>query len=170
MCGHLFPWPARFPPRDVQRPDHGAGVPDVGGDRQDLPVAEPGIGGAAGGTFALRAMMSLMLHWEMEGGHRSGRKKEETPAGEAEEKRMTYKVSLFFSVLGCVKRKNRAPALDSFAQRGYTRAIESKGADGSDSASAFCVFRWILLGRNRGPPEQGSRAHSVRGAHYKPGR
>ena len=33
-------------------------------------------------TFALRAMMSLMLHWEMEGGHRSGRKKEETPAGE----------------------------------------------------------------------------------------
>ena len=37
-------------------------------------------------TFALRAMMSLMLHWEMEGGHRSGRKKEETPAGEAEKK------------------------------------------------------------------------------------
>ena len=28
-------------------------------------------------TFALRAMMSLMLHWEMQGGHRSGRKKEE---------------------------------------------------------------------------------------------
>ena len=23
-------------------------------------------------TFALRAMMSLMLHWEMQGGHRSG--------------------------------------------------------------------------------------------------
>ena len=37
-------------------------------------------------TFALRAMMSLMLHWEMEGGHRSGRKKEETPAGEAKRK------------------------------------------------------------------------------------
>ena len=37
-------------------------------------------------TFALRAMMSLMLHWEMEGGHRSGRKKEETPAGETEKK------------------------------------------------------------------------------------
>ena len=37
-------------------------------------------------TVALRAMMSLMLHWEMEGGHRSGRKKEETPAGEAEKK------------------------------------------------------------------------------------
>ena len=37
-------------------------------------------------TFALRAMMSLMLHWEMEGGHRSGRKKEETPTGEAERK------------------------------------------------------------------------------------
>ena len=37
-------------------------------------------------TFALRAMMSLMLHWEMEGGHRSGRKKEETLAGEAEKK------------------------------------------------------------------------------------
>ena len=37
-------------------------------------------------TFALRAMMSLMLHWEMEGGHRSGRKKEEPPAGEAEKK------------------------------------------------------------------------------------
>ena len=37
-------------------------------------------------TFALRAMMSLMLHWEMEGGHRSGRKKEETPTGEAEKK------------------------------------------------------------------------------------
>ena len=37
-------------------------------------------------TFALRAMMSLMLHWEMEGGHRSGRKKEETPAGEAEKR------------------------------------------------------------------------------------
>ena len=37
-------------------------------------------------TFGLRAMMSLMLHWEMEGGHRSGRKKEETPAGEAEKK------------------------------------------------------------------------------------
>ena len=31
-------------------------------------------------------MMSLMLHWEMEGGHRSGRKKEKTPAGEAEKK------------------------------------------------------------------------------------
>ena len=28
-------------------------------------------------TFALRAMMSLMLHWEMQGGHRSGRKKAE---------------------------------------------------------------------------------------------
>ena len=28
-------------------------------------------------TFALRAMMSLMLHWEMQGGHRSGHKKEE---------------------------------------------------------------------------------------------
>ena len=34
-------------------------------------------------TFALRAMMSLMLHWEMEGGHRSGRKKT-GPAAEAE--------------------------------------------------------------------------------------
>ena len=33
-------------------------------------------------TFALRAMMSLMLHWEMEGGHRSGRKKEENGAEE----------------------------------------------------------------------------------------
>lgn len=28
-------------------------------------------------TFALRAMMSLMLHWEMQGGHRSGHKKAE---------------------------------------------------------------------------------------------
>ena len=28
-------------------------------------------------TFALRAMMSLLLHWEMQGGHRSGRKKAE---------------------------------------------------------------------------------------------
>ena len=28
-------------------------------------------------TVALRAMMSLMLHWEMQGGHRSGRKKAE---------------------------------------------------------------------------------------------
>ena len=28
-------------------------------------------------TFALRAMMSLLLHWEMQGGHRSGHKKEE---------------------------------------------------------------------------------------------
>ena len=28
-------------------------------------------------TFALRAMRSLMLHWEMQGGHRSGRKKAE---------------------------------------------------------------------------------------------
>ena len=37
-------------------------------------------------TFALRAMMSLMLHWEMEGGHRSGRKKEEMLAGETEKK------------------------------------------------------------------------------------
>ena len=36
-------------------------------------------------TFALRAMMSLMLHWEMEGGHRSGRKKEENDAGEEKE-------------------------------------------------------------------------------------
>ena len=35
-------------------------------------------------TFALRAMMSLMLHWEMEGGHRSGHKKGES--GAAEEK------------------------------------------------------------------------------------
>ena len=33
-------------------------------------------------TFALRAMMSLMLHWEMEGGHRSGHKKEESDAAE----------------------------------------------------------------------------------------
>ena len=33
-------------------------------------------------TFALRAMMSLMLHWEMQGGHRSGRKKAEAPADE----------------------------------------------------------------------------------------
>lgn len=37
-------------------------------------------------TFALRAMMSLMLHWEMEGGHRSGRRKDEMPADEAEKK------------------------------------------------------------------------------------
>ena len=29
------------------------------------------------------------------------------------------------------------------AQTVYTRAIESKGADGSNSASAFCVFGWI---------------------------
>ena len=36
-------------------------------------------------TFALRAMMSLMLHWEMQGGHRSGRKKEENDAGEEKE-------------------------------------------------------------------------------------
>ena len=56
------------------------------------------------------------------------------------------KFSSFFSVLGCVKRKNRTPALDSFAQRGYTRAIESKGADGSDSASAFCVFAGYCSG------------------------
>ena len=33
-------------------------------------------------TFALRAMMSLMLHWEMEGGHRSGHKKAENAAAE----------------------------------------------------------------------------------------
>ena len=33
-------------------------------------------------TFALRAIMSLMLHWEMEGGHRSGHKKEESDAAE----------------------------------------------------------------------------------------
>ena len=33
-------------------------------------------------TFALRAMMSLMLHWEMEGGHRSGHKKVEKSADE----------------------------------------------------------------------------------------
>ena len=97
-------------------------------------------------TFALRAMMSLMLHWEMEGGHRSGRKKEETPAGEAEKKERLIKFPSFSPVLCCVKRKNRAPALDSFAQRGYTRAIESKGADGSDSASAFCVFAGYCSG------------------------
>lgn len=35
-------------------------------------------------TFALRAMMSLMLHWEMEGGHRSGHKKAEPAAEEKE--------------------------------------------------------------------------------------
>ncbi len=27
-------------------------------------------------TFALRAMMSLLLHWEMEGGHRPANAKE----------------------------------------------------------------------------------------------
>ena len=37
-------------------------------------------------TFALRAMMSLMLHWEMQGGHRSGRKKRKTTQ---KRKRMT---------------------------------------------------------------------------------
>ena len=36
-------------------------------------------------TFALRAMMSLMLHWEMQGGHRSGRKKTENDADEEKE-------------------------------------------------------------------------------------
>ena len=34
-------------------------------------------------------------------------------------------------------------SLDTCAQTVYTRAIESKGADGSNSASAFCVFGWI---------------------------
>lgn len=37
-------------------------------------------------TFALRAMMSLMLHWEMQGGHRSGHKKQKTTQ---KRKRMT---------------------------------------------------------------------------------
>jgi uncharacterized membrane protein len=30
-------------------------------------------------TFALRAMMSLMLHWEMEGGHRPAAKRKKRP-------------------------------------------------------------------------------------------
>ena len=36
-------------------------------------------------TFVLRAMMSRMLHWEMQGGHRSGRKKTENDADEEKE-------------------------------------------------------------------------------------
>lgn len=87
LCaGHLFPWPARFPPRDVQRPDHGAGVPDVAEIAKTFLLQNLESVVPLAATFALRAMMSLMLHWEMEGGHRSGRKKEETPAGEAEKK------------------------------------------------------------------------------------
>lgn len=53
-------------------------------------------------TFALRAMMSLMLHWEMEGGHRSGRKRKKRPPVRLR-KRMTYKVSLFFLGSGLCK-------------------------------------------------------------------
>ena len=52
----------------------------------------------------------------------------------------------------CEKRKTLRGSLDTCAQTVYTRAIESKGADGSNSASAFCVFGWILpSGEIEGP-------------------
>ena len=38
-------------------------------------------------TFALRAMMSLLLHWEMESGHRPANAKEEAEQPEGEENR-----------------------------------------------------------------------------------
>lgn len=53
-------------------------------------------------TFALRAMMSLMLHWEMEAGTAPAAKRKKRPPVRLR-KRMTYKVSLFFLGSGLCK-------------------------------------------------------------------
>ena len=52
-----------------------AGSPDVY-KRQNLESVVP-----LAATFALRALMSMLLHWEMEGGHRPANAKEKDKSG-----------------------------------------------------------------------------------------
>jgi hypothetical protein len=47
----------------------------------------------------------------------------------------------------CEKRQKSSLVLDTLTKTLYTRAIESKGADGRDSASAFCFPYFALLRR-----------------------
>ena len=60
-------------------PDHGAGVPDVAEIAKTFLLQNLESVVPLAATFALRAMMSLMLHWEMEAGTAPAAKRKKRP-------------------------------------------------------------------------------------------